>query len=126
MEKLIELLNKYSKENKWPATFEEYFDSHFFWEKQEHWFKWSVDESVILAKKYGFIKRLVENNKINFNKINYPLRYNSYYPDRFWIVSTSVNDYEEYLRVGYNEYETLQMLLSIQDSPIEFLVSILK
>lgn len=114
--KLIELLNKHCKENRRPADFEEYFDRHFFWGKQEHWFKWSVDESVILSKNYGFIQRLVDNDKIDFDKAM-----------KLWIPCFVQYDKWEIICVhDVDFYKQLLMLLSISDTPIEDLISYLK
>lgn len=60
----------------------------------------------ICSKNYWFIRWLVENDKIR-----------DYYE---W------NDDIDYVREKYWFYEALLMLLSISDTPIEFLISVLK
>ena len=116
IDKLIELLNEHSKENKRPADFEEYFDSHFLWGEQEHWFKWSVDESVILSKRYGFIKRLADNDKIAYRRCL-----------DLWYEIAVIDEEGEDVDVmrTFDSYEQLLMYLAIQDKPIEFLISLL-
>ena len=59
-----------------------------------------VHETILISKKFWFIKRLVENDKIDLEKFPQIME--------------------------YSDYESLLMLLSIQDNPIEFLISILK
>ena len=111
IKKLIELLNQFEKE-------------------RESWFTWrSIDSydncvygvdcdweteitmySDLYSKYYWFIKWLVDNDKIKFNKNRYKRRIEEL--NRGWR--------------PFEEYELLLMALSIQDNPIEFLVSILK
>ena len=95
MEKLIELLNEYE------TTLEP--NEQIEW--TENWVK--ATPLTIISKQYWFIKWLVENEKIDYEKVYN----NSDYP---------MVKRDEFL------YEWLLMLLSIQDEPIEFLVSILK
>jgi hypothetical protein len=106
MKKLIQLLNEYEKQ---------FTDRpNYFWYKDKMLWKYifcelnwrTIDnqELMIISERYEFIKWLVENDKIDFSK--------------YWKVSN-----EEDRRT---EYQNLLMLLSIQDSPIEFLISILK
>ena len=70
------------------------------------WSLLNVHETVIISKKFWFIKRLVENNKIDFVKLD---------DNSYWY---EINTGREYL--------DLVALLSIQNNPVEFLVSILK
>lgn len=108
MEKLIELLNEYIKKNiKTPNRCIWYSCSYF-------WFDgWTdVIEDTIISKRYWFIKWLVDNKKIDqTNK---------------FCVSVNV----EWKGMGYTKafegYESLLMLLAIQDEPLTFLISILK
>ena len=64
-----------------------------------------VEDERIISKKFWFIKWLVENDKIEF-------REDFYLEDQHWW--------------WFGEDENIIMLLSIQDEPIQFLVSILK
>jgi hypothetical protein len=100
IEKLVELLNEYDSSNWWKET-DEWIDN--IWKIYEF-----HSELQIISKKYGFIQRLVENDKIDFEwKLN-TFRFNS-------LVDQTLDS-----------YYALLMLLSIQDEPIEFLISILK
>ena len=96
MEKLIKLIDEY--ELKW-----------------RNWKGWSWIESDkdvflkqenIIWKRYWFIKWLVENDKIDFDKLE---------DNSDWYFIDLSDNYLEILA-----------LLSIQDNPIEFLISILK
>ena len=105
--KLLELLNEYDKE-KWLHTFWKMTQSN----KIQIYGKWVCSESYLYSKSYGFIKWLVENDKIDqTNK---------------FCVSVNV----EWKGMGYTKafegYESLLMLLAIQDEPIRFLCEILK
>lgn len=101
MEKLIDLLNEYDKE-KWLHTFWKTTQSN----KIQIYGKWVCSESYIYSKSYGFIWWLVDNDKIDLDKIKLFSIFNeSWY---------------------YNAYQSLLMALSISDKPIEFLISILK
>ena len=100
MEKLQELLKEYQL-SKWEWVRLAWPDVEVN-DKEE-----LVLEATLISKKYWFIKWLVENEKIDVEKVYN----NSDYP---------MVKRDEFL------YEWLLMLLSIQDNPIEFLVSILK
>lgn len=108
MEKLIELLNKYEVEKK-PSRLQR---SYYLWFVHNFW-KWImyIDEEwenvddyrtdyEIISKEYGFIKWLVDNNKIDLTKLYHDMRL------EFW------------------DYYWLLMQLAIQDNPIDFLASI--
>ena len=65
-----------------------------------------IHEVVLISKKFEFIKWLYENDKIDFRKLD---------------------DNPDWYDINTNrEYLDLVALLSIQDNPIEFLISILK
>jgi len=123
MEKLIELLNEYGKtSNCWPfetcrleqAT--DYTSSYLVlsWDDnwEWDWKDWHLEVPRLISKEYGFIKWLVENDKIDRDKVRGK---SDFFP---------VEKVPEYN--SYSDYESLLMLLSIQDNPIEFLISILK
>lgn len=100
--KLIELLNEYNwKESYWldedSISWEHYINR---WDGNQCF----INEHII-SKKFWFIKWLVENDKIEF-------REDFYLEDQHW--------------GWFGEDEDIIMLLSIQDNPIEFLISILK
>ena len=98
MKKLIELLNEYSK-NIW-----------FFNEEDLQW----QTKAWILSKEFWFIKWLVENDKIDWEKNVLAFEFSSVY-------TYDGEDYEDHLKEC-----KLLMLLAIQDEPINFLISILK
>ena len=107
MEKLIELLNEYWEydlvEHNWKIC------------------KWTTDDETgeiniytdytnnIISKKFRFIQRLVENDKIDFS--NLKISELTSWTDLFY---------------SFSETEVLLMLLSISDTPISDLVSYLK
>ena len=101
MEKLIEILNKYQEEKNSEIRFKRIDDSDFFVCWDDVW----LGYETILSKKFWFIKWLVDNDKLDKEKI-----WGNESPDIF----------------DYSFYEVVLMILSIQDNPIEFLVSILK
>ena len=103
MEKLIELLNEYD----WtPTEWKQIWDKIYF-----DWLGWNSElhELIIISKYYGFIKWLVDNDKIELEA--WPL---------YWCQLIMHN------RQPYTLYETLLMLLAISDTPIEDLISYLK
>ena len=132
---LISLLNKYELEREkgveefknWTLPLWERYlcQWELAYEPAENFFNWETliwdsANSVVISKHYGFIKRLVDNDKIDKKKIDTRLvRYvESHYDEEWYWVENSYEDYEL--------YECLLMLISIQDNPIEFLISILK
>ena len=104
MEKLIELLNEY-----WEYDLVEHNWEICKWDTDDEWEIniYTDYTNNIISKKFWFIKWLVENDKIIFDKLENVNKYNDIL--YLWIV-----------------YYCLLMILSIQDNPIEFLVSILK
>jgi hypothetical protein len=116
MEKLIKLLNEYNIELRWvDRTYKDGFD---LWYEQEYMRDFRV--AYLISKSFWFIKWLVDNNKINKRKIDTRLvRYveNHYDEEWYWVESS----YED-----YSDTNTLLMLLSISDTPIEDLISYLK
>ena len=99
--KLIELLNEY--DSNWGFT-----DYWSLFNSMNEWISGTEDLQVI-SKKFWFIKWLVDKDKIDFS--------------REWDLAIElVNLFERKL----NNAEWVIALLSIQDNPIEFLVSILK
>lgn len=123
MEKLIELLNEYEKErmktNIIPRIRTEKWNDLSYLEMS-----WFYSELLCISKKYGFIKWLVDNDKIDIEEMY----------ERIWkpqiIMYDERHEEEELCEIiGVNErsyYEDLIMLLSIQDEPIYFLCDILK
>jgi hypothetical protein len=108
MEKLIELLNKHRREkvNKQSWITEWHYNAFTFSLDN---ISWQQAELLIISKSYWFIKWLVENEKIDYEKV------------RSW----EWNGSRWHFETVQPEYYII-MLLAIQDEPIEFLVSILK
>lgn len=102
MEKLQELLKEYQL-SKWEWVRLAWPDVEVN-DKEE-----LVLEATLISKKYWFIQWLVENEKIDYNK------------DKYWM-----NFFENWSQVFLTSADEVIMELSIQDEPIEFLVSILK
>lgn len=105
MEKLINLLNEY-KQGK-PFQFTGYDEEYWMFDTNLNMKgNTSLPAETIICKKFWFIQWLRPNCK------------------------TRDLEEEEYLETGggwvYSEYESMLMLLAIQDDPISFLVSILK
>lgn len=110
MEKLIMLIDIYEEEVVWV---------HSIWEKIT-----DKEEARIISKKFWFIKWLVENEKIDYKKIEkkiwieehkaeFPItQYWYVYDMELWSISSG----------DYSDYESLLMLLSISNSPIEDLI----
>ena len=104
--KLIELfkeyVDKYSNDAKvldeWEYVVIDDGQSFLYWTREYSYL-------TLISKKFGFIKWLVENDKIDFKK----LTVNYIYHDDEW-----------------SWEKELLMQLAIQEKPIEFLVSILK
>jgi len=116
MQELIDLLNKYEKEIKKSEYYE--WEKWIWWpnnlfrrntrdEEWSHIYSNTADTYVI-SKKYGFIKWLVDNDKIDLYKLE------------------DNNDYSVMKENWATTYKALLVLLSIQNNPIEYLVSILE
>lgn len=112
--KLIELLNEYEKD--WLNEFETYVE-RWYCERTEQILsgKWENNNELkpceIISKKYWFIKWLVDNDKIDRERI---LKEN-------WQFRLFYYDLER-----VKNYDRLVMYLSVEDNPIEFLISVLK
>jgi hypothetical protein len=124
MEKLIELLNEYELEREksietfknltlplwerylcqWDLVYEPVGD--FNWEAAA----WNTANYIVISKNYGFIKRLVDNDKIKYNKV----------PEYIYVSDYSFETIHKWMT------DNILMWLAIQDEPIEFLISVLK
>lgn len=109
MEKLIELLNEYEpyiasdgehKPNLWGYAYQ--------WHSAV--FPKELAESYIISARYGFIKWLVENDKIDLEKLR----------------DLDIADNFNYEYFNKNKSDFLISLLSISDTPIEDLLLYLK
>lgn len=105
MEKLIELLNEY--DSWW--DYDDYYWPYQYWQDRDAYI---YGKYYLVSRDYWFIKWLVENDKIYYDKVR---EKSDFFP---------VEKVPEYN--SYSDYESLLMLLSIQDKPIDFLISILK
>ena len=107
MEKLIELLNEYeAKRHKTSviANIRKGEDRLSYLEMN-----WNYSELLCISKGYEFIKRLVDNDKIK------PLR-------KF--IGWETDEDEPYIQ--FDLVDQYIAYLSIQDNPIEFLISVLR
>lgn len=111
MEKLLKLLNEYKIELHWvDRTYKDGFDLAY---EQEYMRDFRV--AYLISKSFWFIKRLIQNDKI----------------DTFRILDKRFDTQKLYEREHYhtvNEWNTdlLLMLLAISENPIEDLISYLK
>ena len=109
MEKLIKLLNEYSSLN-WLYYLEWVF-VHDVEKDVPH-----LHYTAIISKEFWFIKWLVDNDKIDYKK-------DWKNSNDTWYIYVKADSEKSDLEI---KSDTLLMVLSIQDNPIEFLVSILK
>ena len=129
MENLLKLLKQY-----WRRTFNDETLLRIYYEEKTDCFCWMyqprpgmkleqgqmLETPVVFSKSFGFIKWLVDNDKIDKKKIDTRLvrHVESHYDeDWYWVE----NSYED-----YSDTDTLLMLLSISNSPIEDLLLYLK
>ena len=109
MEKLIELLNEYEQEEwcwglKYWKLHNKYYDDYD-----------QKDEEIrLISKWYGFIKWLVENDKIDIEKV-----------EKKFYNEICITDYWDKNR-AYWKSDLVISVLSISDTPIEDLISYLK
>jgi hypothetical protein len=125
MYKLIQLLTEYNDNKEWERIW-------FITTVNIDWVPTPYElgksdllrwEDKIISKKYWFIKWLVENDKIDTDA--YKTVY-SWDLDK-WKTLTREIWWDDFYQVTEHwVYESLLMLLSIQESPIEFLCFILK
>ena len=107
MEKLIELLNEYTKKEKFWIIWKLWEDPIWvYWYVNDKYWLWWASKLVIISKEYWFIKWLVENDKIDLLQL-----------DNRIALSMSIE---------FNKVERVLMALSISDTPIEDLISYLK
>jgi len=131
MDKLIRFINEYGHTSScWP--FETYriepatdwISSYLVLSRDDNWEwdwkDWHLPVPRLISKEYGFIKRLVDNDKIDKKKIDTRLvkSVESHYDVDWWWVENSYED--------YSDIDTLLMLLSISDTPIDLLCNLLK
>lgn len=117
MEKLIELLTEHCRKHYWFKDNDDIeidSDSVCFhlYHKWKRYFPIRIE--TVICKDFGFIKWLVDNDKIDRDKI---IEKSDFMP----IVSNKVWDFFQ-----PTEEQELLMLLSISDTPIEDLISYLR
>lgn len=110
--KLIEYLNQMMIEQWKETRFTKIVSDYEFFACNNFWDMWLWYETIF-SKKYWFIKWLVENNKIDIERLHKIVDY------ILVIKGSYVNAHD------YNS-DCLLMLLSIQDSPIQFLIDNIK
>lgn len=113
MEKLLQLLNEFKQGKSFKFT---KYDT-------EYWMfdtnlnangNTSLPEETITCKKFWFIQRLTDNDRIDYYKVGEIVdKYKWSLREKAYVVSDCV-------------VESMLMILAIQDDPINFLVSILK
>lgn len=102
MEKLINLAIKYDREKEWTS-----FDWNITnWDFENH-----IYQKYLISKEYWFVKWLIDNYYIEL-------------PMWLWVVKNY--DKESWLFNYFSDYESLLMLLSIQENPIEFLIKLIQ
>lgn len=105
MDKLLELLNKAKPLKKYKEYWYIWNEIYLYTYAEDYWASQSRNITLdVISKSYGFIKWLVENDKIYASEIMLD--------DRMWTI--------------YDKTDSTLMMLSIQDNPIDFLISILK
>lgn len=125
MEKLLNLLNQYDDEEgkdlyEWEIEWEDIIWYNRFW-----WWYETIDvsKSVIISKRYWFIERLVKKDKIDIDAYKTVFSWDL---DKRKNLTRQIWWEEFYQVVEHWAYESLLMLLSIQEEPVSFLISLLK
>lgn len=125
MEKLLNLLNQYDDEEgkdlyEWEIEWEDIIWYNRFW-----WWYETIDvsRSVIISKRYWFIERLVKKDKIDIDAYKTVFSWDL---DKRKNLTRQIWWEEFYQVVEHWAYESLLMLLSIQEEPVSFLISLLK
>ena len=120
MDKLIKLLNEYKSYTDYKKSrMSEYVWANVWDDIVMDSYVWTTKDKTleIISKEYWFIKWLVDNDKVDWNFIDY----------------AEIHQTKRELESNYQPedierqyYEKLLMLLSIQDNPIEFLILVLR
>ena len=110
MEKLIELLNEFETPQSW-VVFKSYddYDGTFYWVDIDGETEIAWSDSMILSKRFQWVKWLVENDKIDWKR---------FYEKNIlkWFITITKEE----------KADSIIMNLSISDTPIDLLCSILK
>ena len=121
MKKLIELLNEYEEEK--AKYWNQYCNWQYIWGRPICTTSYDMNRIVqfsdllIISKMYEFIKWLVDNDKIDLEKLDEKAERKPQY--------TFIDDDWRLWFKLFEVYESLLMLLAIQENPIEFLCSVL-
>lgn len=110
MKKLIELLKQFDikRGRQYPEYKIEKWIIYYVYHNPLEWDEYTDCTLNIISKKFWFIKRLIDNDKIDLEEVEKI--------NQTWNI---------YIRFWW-DYEKVLMLLSISDNPVEFLISILK
>lgn len=120
MEKLMNLLNKFLIEiNRWYTVNTRNDEYRCFDDTTETWR--TINEELLIFKRFWFIERLVRRNHIDYDKTFdwMALAWT------WWSYSFSVSAFTKKTWKQIQSDRVL-MILSLQDEPVEFLLSILK
>lgn len=91
----------------------------------EWWSLFNVHETVVISRRFWFIKRLVDNHKIDLDKLKDNATFTAItHCIWIWRDWRTVKEWESIMKAIW--IDAIIAYLSIQDSPIEFLISILK
>ena len=121
MEKFIELLYKYNgiaEKKLWIITSVKQYGEEIWFDKEKEIRNY---QEHITSKSYGFIKRLVDNDKIDLKELSEKEL------ATWWNLENNILD-KENTKESWIKFwtESLLMLLAISDTPIEDLISYLK
>ena len=116
MNKLVELLNEYKPQVHYlDKPKREYKDNNFYWYKREKDIGWCFSDIYVISKKFGFIKWLVDNDKID--RLTFC---------ESWLAG-KYTDFELSYDTPREDYTNMLLMeLAIQDKPIEYLISVLR
>ena len=107
MEKLLKLLNEYRLKNG-RSRYTKYISEAGYFTNKSYFYE---HYSWVISKKFWFIQWLVDQNKVEFDRArdrsDFPLLYAGWWE-------------------FYSDADVITATLSIEDDPINFLVSILK
>ena len=107
MEELIVLLEaKESLLPGWRIRYSDVYDSFYVYCNWEELPSRKISSWEMISKSYWFVKYLLNKDKINLDKIS--------------------DEYEEIRDSNFSWIDIVTMILSIQDDPIKYLISILK
>jgi hypothetical protein len=112
MEKLLNLLQEFYWENR-KFSNDDWFLTMTNWVEN---LSGAYAQTYIISLQGGFIQRLVEQDKIDLVKFS----------DKLSSPSWTMEDRYKYLNSDFWLYNSLLMLLSISEQPIELLISVLK